>query len=139
MNVRLEPLVQLTMTMNRRPIGPTPTGMRLNLELDGRSEPGVGRVQGRVTGTDYLTIRPDGLLELNVQATLASDDGELVAVSGTGLGLHGADGAVSGRLALRFAAAGPGLAWMNSVLGVAVTRADMRTGRLEMTVQTLET
>jgi hypothetical protein len=135
--MRLEPLVQLSLTMRRVPIGPTPTGMRVNLELEGGSEPG-GRVQGRVRGTDYLTIRQDGLLELNVQATLTSDDGELVAINGTGVGVHTADGSVSGRLALRFGTAGPGLSWMNTILGIAATRANMETGSLDMVVHTLE-
>lgn len=135
--MRLEPVVKFSATMRPVQIGATPIGTRLNLELDGRSEEG-GRIAGRFTGVDYATLRSDGNLELNVQATLTSEGGERAAISGIGLAVPTPGGGMAGRLALRFATAAPGLAWMNSVLGIAVTRADMQTGSLEMTVHTLE-
>lgn len=86
---------------------------------------------------DYLTIRSDGVMELNVQATLTTDGGEKVSVSGQGLAVPAPEGGMAGRLALRFGTAAGALSWLNRVVGFATT-ADMQTGHLEMTVATLE-
>jgi hypothetical protein len=56
-------------------------GARLDLAVDGRSK---GRLAGRAHGVDYLRIRADGRMELNLHLTVETDDGLRIALSGDG-------------------------------------------------------
>jgi hypothetical protein len=134
--VQLEPLISFQATMAPHPIGATPRGHRLDIELAGETLPG-SRIKGRVAGTDYLTVRPDGVPELDVRATLKTDDGGIVSVSAIGLATIGDDGLASGTLALRIETAFEPLAWLNRELAVAGTRADMANGTLELVAYTV--
>lgn len=69
-------------------IGPVPEGLRMHLYVTG------GWVRGpKLTGTvlpvggDWLTIRSDGIGQLDVRATMETDDGALIYSWYTGL-LH---------------------------------------------------
>jgi Protein of unknown function (DUF3237) len=129
--VQLEPLISFRATMVPRPIGATPRGQRLDLELAGEVLPG-SRVSGRIVGTDYLTVRSDGVAELDVRATLTTDDDQVVSVRANGLATLGDTGLASGTLALRFETGSQPLAWLNREVGIAATRADMANGTLEL-------
>jgi hypothetical protein len=112
-------------------IGTTPVGHRMNLELEGDTDPD-SRLQGHLTGVDYLTVRSDGVLDLNVHATLRRPEGGVVALRGSGLATRTPDGAARGQLALRFETAAEDLAFLNQTLGIAVTTADMTRGTLHI-------
>jgi Protein of unknown function (DUF3237) len=129
--VQLEPLISFRATMVPRPIGATPRGQRLDLELTGETLPG-SRVGGRLAGTDCLNVRPDGVAELDVRATLTTDDDQVVSVRASGLATIGEDGLARGTLALRFETGSQALAWLNREVGIAETRADMAKGTLEL-------
>jgi Protein of unknown function (DUF3237) len=100
--VQLEPLIRFRATMVPHPIGGTPRGQRLDIELAGEVLPG-SRISGHVAGIDYLTVRPDGVAELEVRATVTTEDEQVVSVRATGLAMIGDDGLASGtpRAALR--------------------------------------
>jgi hypothetical protein len=134
--MRLEPLFSVTATMQLHPIGPTPAGTRIDLQLAGDAEEG-SRVRGRLEGVDYLTVRPDGVSLLDVHATLRSPDGDVVAVRASGVGAPTPDGS-RGRLACTFQTASDKLGWMNAVLAVAATTSNRRTGELRLAAYTLE-
>jgi hypothetical protein len=121
--------------MAPHPIGATPRGQRVDIELAGDVLP-RSRVRGRLAGTDYLTVRPDGVAELDVRATLTTDDGEVVSVRASGLATIDDTGLASGTLALRFETASEPLAWLNREVGIAETRADMANGSLELDAYT---
>jgi len=56
-------------------------GARFDLAVDGRSK---GRLAGRAHGADYLRVRADGRMELDLHLTIETDDGRRVALSGDG-------------------------------------------------------
>jgi len=56
-------------------------GARFDLAVDGRSK---GRVAGRAHGFDYLRVRADGRMELDLHLTVETDDGHRIALSGDG-------------------------------------------------------
>ncbi len=68
------------------PIGDTPRGNRMIVPvLGGRFE--GPRISGTIQpgGTDALLIRPDGITELDVRATLETNDGALIYCAYRGL------------------------------------------------------
>lgn len=56
-------------------------GARFDLAVDGRSK---GRLAGRAHGVDYLRVRADRRMELDLHLTVETDDGQRVALSGDG-------------------------------------------------------
>ena len=54
-----------------------PQGTRFDVAFEGR---GKGRLTGKVRGVDYLVMRADGRIDLDVRATLETDDGHRIAV-----------------------------------------------------------
>src|SRR5947199_8320887 len=56
-------------------------GARFDLAVAGR---GKGRVSGQAHGVDYLRIRADGRIELDLHVTIDTDDGRRIALAGDG-------------------------------------------------------
>ena len=56
-------------------------GARFDLAIDGR---GKGRLSGRARGVDYLRMRADGRIDLDLHLTIETDDGFRIALSGDG-------------------------------------------------------
>jgi hypothetical protein len=56
-------------------------GARFDLAVNGRSD---GRVVGRAYGVDYLRVRADGRMELDLHLAIETDDGQRIALSGDG-------------------------------------------------------
>ena len=56
-------------------------GARLDLALDGRCR---GRLAGRAHGVDYVRVRADGRMELDLHLIIETEDGHRIALSGDG-------------------------------------------------------
>jgi len=56
-------------------------GARFDLTVEGR---GKGRLSGRAHGVDYLRMRADGRIDLDLHLTIETDDGHWIALSGYG-------------------------------------------------------
>jgi Protein of unknown function (DUF3237) len=56
-------------------------GARFDLMVEGRGE---GRLSGRARGVDYLRMRADGRIDLDLHVTIETDDGHRIALSGDG-------------------------------------------------------
>jgi hypothetical protein len=56
-------------------------GARFDLAVNGRFK---GRLAGRARGVDYLRVRADGRMELDLHLTVETDDGHRIALSGDG-------------------------------------------------------
>lgn len=117
-------------------IGPVPQGLRMNHYIAGGEVNGP-KLRGRIraVGGDWLTLRPDGVLLLDVRTTLETEDGALVAVSFTGLSDLGEDAfgkfqrgeapeKISYRAAPRFETAHPAYQWLNRLFALAVGEVD---------------
>ena len=119
-------------------IGHVPGGVRTTVPIvDGRFE--GPRLRGRVLpgGGDWLLLRADGVLELDLRVTLETDDGALVHLASFGL-RHGPPEVLAAlargesvdpatyyfRTAPRFETGDPRYAFLNRL--VAFTRGDRR-------------
>lgn len=59
-----------------------PQGARIDVAFEGRAK---GRLTGRVSGVDYLKIRADGRMELDLRAIIATEDGHKIALTADGV------------------------------------------------------
>jgi hypothetical protein len=59
-----------------------PQGARFDVAFEGRAK---GRLSGRVRGVDYLRMRADGRVDLDIRATIETDDGQRIALSADGV------------------------------------------------------
>ncbi len=75
------------------PIGLVPGGLRLNLHFEGTIDEGV-LAGASVHGIDYLVIRPDGVVALDVRELITSPTGDVVDVRAQGYGQSHADAPV---------------------------------------------
>jgi hypothetical protein len=56
-----------------------PQGARFDVAFEGKA---TGRLSGRVRGVDYLTMRADGRIDLDIRATIETGDGVAVLRQG---------------------------------------------------------
>lgn len=123
-------------------IGPVPEGIRVNFYVTGGQC--SGRIAGklRAVGGDWLTIRSDGVGELDVRATLETDDGALIDLAYRGIGDLGPEGYsafLEGRLpdalSLRtrpvMRTAHPAYQWLQRLFCVSIGSVDFK--KLEVT------
>ncbi len=61
-----------------------PQGARFDVAFAGRA---MGRLSGAVRGVDYLRMRADGRIDLDIRATIETDDGARIALSADGVAL----------------------------------------------------
>ena len=61
-----------------------PQGARFDVAFEGRAK---GRLSGRVRGVDYLRMRADGRIDLDIRATIETEDGHRIALSANGVGV----------------------------------------------------
>src|SRR5438132_11973607 len=133
MNTRL--LITLRVTVaTAQNIGAVPHGTRRTAPLDGGTFEGP-RLRGTVLpggSADWLLLRPDGVLELDLRATLQTDDGALISMKSFGL-RHGPPAVIAAlgrgetvdpstyyfRTTPRFEPAHPGYAFLNRLIAVA--------------------
>jgi uncharacterized protein DUF3237 len=105
---------------SRAPINDGPQGTRVIVDVIG------GRFEGpRLQGTaeppagDWLTLRGDGSYKLDVRATLRTDDGALILMTYSGIGIPTEDGS-SIRAAPLFETGDPRYAWLNRIQAVSI-------------------
>src|SRR5574342_299112 len=87
-------------------------GARIDVAFEGRA---AGRLAGRVRGVDYLRLRADGRIDLDIRATIETDDGRRIALTADGVGVPRAADPIadlSENVSLNTAA--EGYAWVNT-------------------------
>lgn len=107
-------------------IGSVPEGVRTTFYLEGGTFEGP-KVRGKIkpVGADWFVMRSDGVGQLDVRATLETDDGELIFVYYTGLvDIQGAvsQGAEEPRIYTNpaFRTSSEKYSWLNSTFAVGV-------------------
>jgi hypothetical protein len=86
--------------------GETPHGLRVDVSFEGRLS---GMIEGVMRGIDYSLIRPDGVIEIDVRATILTDDGALISAEIEG-------NMVDGRIrdtSVRFLTGHPAYQWLH--------------------------
>jgi hypothetical protein len=138
---RMEHLFSYAATLQAPPevIGPVPEGIRANFHITGGVATGP-KVRGklRAVGADFATLRRDGMIVIDVQAVLETDDGALIALDYAGLGEMGDDGydkflrgelpkRVPLRTTPRLRSAHPAYQWLHRLQFVGVGEANLET------------
>lgn len=89
-----------------------PQGARIDVAFEGRAK---GRLSGRVRGVDYLLMRADGRVDLDIRATIETDDGKRIALSADGVGTPRATEPIADLCEnVRLTTAAPEYAWVNT-------------------------
>ena len=57
-------------------------GVRIDVAFEGRA---TGRLAGHLHGIDYLLVRADGRVDLNIHATIETEDGHRIALAADGV------------------------------------------------------
>jgi uncharacterized protein DUF3237 len=60
-----------------------PQGVRIDVAFEGHAK---GRLAGRVRGVDFVRMRADGRVDLDIRATIETEDGRRIALSADGVG-----------------------------------------------------
>lgn len=121
-SMQTRPLMTLRLlTAPTQELGAGPHGTRLVFPIIGGTFVGE-RLRGEVLqgGADWVIRRADGVLELDLRATLRTDDGALVHMTFEGLRDDDAPGGPYFRTLPRFDTAVPRYAFLNRMLAVGV-------------------
>jgi hypothetical protein len=65
-------------------VAPPPEGVRFDVAFDGMMT--GPKLNGKIKGIDYLWIRADGRMELNIHAEITTKDGKKIALQAGGVG-----------------------------------------------------
>jgi hypothetical protein len=137
--IRTRPLFTIRLKAGKgQALGKTPLGERLCVPVLGGTFEGE-RLRGTVEegGSDWILIRPDGALQLNVRIVLRTDDGHLIGMTYQGF-RHGPAEVLARvgrgepvdpalyyfRTAPLFETASDTYGWLNRIIAVATGRRD---------------
>ena len=114
----LEPFCTIQAQMQRRIIGDTPVGMRIDFPFQGTAVGPHWEGERPVEGIDFVTLRSDGNMILDIRATIG-EKRETVGYQGGGVSLVAPDGSAEPRELITFQTGNEDLAWLNNEIGVA--------------------
>lgn len=132
----LEEFCTITATMSPRLLGLMPQGMRLDFPFEGVATSRHWDGERPVRGIDYVIVRSDGHMDLDIRGTIGSG-GETVAYQGGGISLAVSRSEAKPRELIVFQTANEDLSWLNTRIGVGLGRGEG--GSLALTVYLVET
>lgn len=107
-----------------------PGGARLDIAFEGDVQ---GRIGGRLEAIDYLNVRADGRMELDLKGRLTTPDGARIAFSAGGVCLPEAGTARSLlRENVQLRTAHADYAWLNALEIWAIGHADIASGSVHL-------
>jgi hypothetical protein len=119
----LEPFCTIQAEMGRRIVGDTPSGMRIDFPFQGTATSGHWEGERPVSGVDYVTLRSDGNMDLDIHASIG-EKRETVGYRGSGVSIVSADGSAEPRELITFQTGNEDLAWLNTEIGIAMGKGD---------------
>ena len=114
----LELFCTIKAEMERRIIGNAPAGMRIDFPFEGTATGPHWEGERPVIGIDYVTLRSDGNMDLDIHATVG-EKRETVAYRGSGVSIVNSDQSAEPRELLNFQTGNEDLAWLNNEIAVA--------------------
>jgi hypothetical protein len=114
--------------LNSGRVIPPPAGARIDLAFEGTID--GPNLKGTIVGVDYIVVRADGRFQLNIQATITTDDGATIAVAADGVAMPSGGVLVPLRKNVQMTTAAPKYAWVNQLQIWVRGSADMSAGRL---------
>ena len=114
---------KIDVTMQFEMIGSVPSGTRIDIPFDGTATSSHWEGERPVHGIDYVTVRADGNMALDLRARIGEGKG-MVAYRGSGVSVVPERGIAEPRELLTFETADEELAFLNSAAGVALGRGE---------------
>jgi hypothetical protein len=111
--------------------GIPPPGARYDFALEG---PIAGRrLRGMINGVDYIYVRPDGRVQLDIHARITTEDGKKIAFHAGGAAHFTAGSSVADlRENVTLTTCEPDYAWVNLLEIWAVGTVDIATGQVHI-------
>jgi Protein of unknown function (DUF3237) len=110
---------------------PPQEGARLDLYLEGPVI--AGRLQGTITGVDYLNVRADGRAELHIHGHITLKDGNKIALEAGGVAIPEGDSSILQlREHVKLTSNHPALAWVNTTEVWARGTVDVSSGQVHL-------
>ena len=107
-----------------------PQGARVDVAFAGLA---TGRLTGSVKGVDYLRIRADGRIDLDIRATIETNDGCRIALSADGVGTPRTTEPVADLCEnVGLTTAAESYAWVNTRQIWAVGTVNLATGKIHL-------
>lgn len=129
---QLEEFATITGALDMSVIGATPNGMRINFPFVGTATSSHWDGERPVTGIDYVTVRSDGHMNLEIQAVIGEGRNKVSYRAG-GISLAGEErGSAYPKELVTFETADEALAFLNTEIAVALGSAV--NGQLELTM-----
>lgn len=119
----LEPFCDITGTLAPRMLGRAPGGTRIDFPFEGTATSPHWEGEWPVQGVDYVTVRSDGNMDLEIRATLGSGR-ETVAYRGGGVSLGISKTEAHPQELITFQTGNEDLAWLNSAIAVGLGRGE---------------
>jgi hypothetical protein len=113
----LEPFCEITASMTRRILGNMPLGTRIDFPFEGVATSQHWDGEREVRGVDYVTLRPDGNMDLQIRGTIVSKR-DTVAYQATGVSLGISKTEARPQELITFQTGNEELSWLNNVIGV---------------------
>lgn len=105
-------------------------GARFDLSVDGRAK---GRLEGRQHGTDYVRMRADGRIDLDLHVAIETDNGQRIALAGDGVAvMHSGQPVIDISANIRLTTASKEYAWVNARQVWSVGTANLATGKIRV-------
>src|SRR5919109_5558195 len=107
-----------------------PQGALVDVAFEGRA---TGRLAGRVRGIDYLRIRSDGRIDLDIRAIVETEDAHKIALSADGVGVpRAAEPIADLRENINLTTAAENYAWVNTRQVWGVGTVNFATGKIHI-------
>ena len=132
----LEKFCTIEADLGMNVIGKSPSGMRIDFPFKGTATSEHWEGERPVRGVDYVTVRSDGNMTLDIHATIG-EKRETVAYTATGVSIANEDQSASPKELIVFSTGNQDLAWLNNEVGFATgTGAD---GKITLNVYLIRT
>ncbi len=114
----LEKFCTIDADLGMNVIGRAPVGMRIDFPFEGTATGPHWEGERQVHGVDYVTVRADGNMVLDVHATIGEKP-DTVSYTATGISIANEDRSADPRELIVFATASEELGWLNNEVAVA--------------------
>jgi hypothetical protein len=113
----LEKFCSVNCDLGMNVIGKSPAGMRIDFPFEGTATSEHWDGERPVKGVDYVTVRSDGNMSLDIHATIG-EKSEAVSYRATGVSIANEDQSADPKELIVFETGNEDLAWLNDEVGV---------------------
>lgn len=126
----LEEFCTIQASMTPRMVAKAPAGTRIDFPFEGTATSPHWEGEWPVRGVDYVVVRTDGNMDLDIRATLG-EKRDTIGYQATGVSIAHDDRTASPQELITFQTSNEDLAWLNSAVGVGLGRGGTE---LELTI-----